>query len=250
MLLLKVLLLGGNRVNLTAWGTLDFLHLPALETLDLESCELKRIPRNIFSSLENLRVLNLSDNGITHIDVNLSRNVRTLILSRNKLSSLSQVMMDYLDDVAETHHISLDLSSNPLLCFCKEQKFVQWLKSTRVEFEHKDTTFCAHSTVSEIHPCEVDSTKLYLLCINFDTIISSLGSVLSAAALLAVAAVLYRKRWRFRFWIHMTHNWWKNERSQDQVYQRLDFTYDAFVAYSSHGKARTWVHTTLRKKLG
>ncbi len=34
---LKVLLLGGNRVNLTPWESLDFLHLPGLETLDLES---------------------------------------------------------------------------------------------------------------------------------------------------------------------------------------------------------------------
>ncbi len=246
---LKTLLLGGNKVNLTPWESLDFLHLPGLETLDLESCELKHVPQQSFSMLENLRVLNLSDNGITQFDANLTHNLRALILSRNNLGSLPQMMTDYLDTVAETHNISLDLSSNPLLCFCEEQKFVHWLKFTRVKFENKETTFCAHPTVSQIHPWDVDTTKLHLICINFDAIISSLGSAIGASALIAAVAVLYRKRWRIRFWIHATRNWWRNERPECQGYQRVNFTYDAFVAYSSHGEERTWVHTTLREKL-
>ncbi len=246
---LKVLLLGGNRVNLTAWESLDFLQLPGLESLDLEGCDLKGVPQKSFSRLKNLRTLNLSDNGITQFNARLSPDLRTLILSRNKLASLPQEMMDYLDVVAETHDVSLDLSSNPLICFCNEQKFVLWLQTTKVHFVNKGSTFCTHPTVSQIHPWDVDTTKLHLICINFDVIISSLGSAIGAAALIVVVAVLYRRRWRIRFWIHATRNWWRNERPERQGYQRLNFTYDAFVAYSSHGKERTWVHTTLREKL-
>ncbi len=103
--------------------------------------------------------------------------------------------------------------------------------------------------MSRVHPWDVDGAKLRLICINFDAIISSLGSAVGATALIGFAVALYKKRWRIRFWIHATQNWWRNQRLEVQGYERLNFKYDAFIAYSSHGEERTWVHTTLREKL-
>ncbi len=246
--MLKVLLLGGNRVDLNFWEDLDFLHTPSLESLDLERCAMHTIPEESFSGLQNLRYLNLSDNGIGTINIVLSRHLRMLDLSKNRIGSLSRVMTDNLDNIAD---VTLDLSQNPLRCFCDELRFVKWLKSTKVGFKNKHSTFCTHPRLSQVHPWEVDTEELYLICINFTAIISAISTALGVTAMIGAIAVLYKRRWRIRFWIHVAKESWRRKYSPgSNGYQRLrNFKYDAFVAYSSHGEERAWVHMTLREKL-
>ncbi len=248
--LLKVLLLGGNRMDLNSWNHLDFLKLRNLESLDLQSCQISSIPRDAFSRLDNLRVLNLSDNGIKELAIKLGPSMRRLILSRNDISSLAKFMRDYLDKLADDHDVAVDLSLNPLQCFCEELPFVRWMQSTHVRFENEHATFCAHPTSYRIHPWDVDVDALHLQCIQFDAIISSVSGGVVALLLVGVVVLLYRKRWRIRFWIHTARESWRKKHRRDPTgYERLNFTYDAFVAYSTHGAERRWVHTTLREKL-
>ncbi len=162
--MLKVLLLGGNRVDLGFWEDLDFLHMPNLESLDLEFCLIHIVPQNSFSLLQNLRYLNLSDNRIENININLSGHLRILNLSENRISSLPHTMTDNLDHIAKDHNVVLDLSQNPLRCFCDELRFVKWLKSTKAGFKNKHSTFCTHPRLSKVHPWEVNTDELYLIC--------------------------------------------------------------------------------------
>ncbi len=251
MPLLRVLLLGGNMANLTHWEQLDFLHISSLESLDLKSCLLDNIPPLAFSSLESLRYLNLSDNGLETVDLILSRHLRMLDLSQNKVSGLSHEMTDYLDNIAAEHNVTLDLSQNPLRCFCDELRFVNLLKSTKVSFKNKRFTFCTHPTLSKVHPWDVDTEELHLICINFNAIISSISSALGVSALIGAVLVIYKRRWRIRFWIHTARESWRRKHSPERLgYERArDFIYDAFVAYSGNGAERRWVHTTLRENL-
>ena len=249
--MLKILLLGNNRVELQFWEDLDFLHISRLESLDLEHCALNIIPENSFSGLDNLRYLNLSDNGIKKINITLGRHLRMLDLSRNEITSLPQVMTKYLDGMTVKHIVTLDLSQNPLRCFCDELKFVNWLKFTKVRFENKRSTFCTHPTLSRVNPWNVNTDELHLICINFNAIISAISSALGATGLIATILVIYKRRWRIRFWIHTARESWRRKHYPETIgYQRLQvFKYDAFVAYSSHGEERAWVHMTLREKL-
>ncbi len=251
MPLLKVLLLGGNLVDLSMWERLDFLHLPNLESLDLKRCLLGRIPPLAFSRLENLRYLNLSHNEIDAINISLGRHLRRLDLSENEITSLPQEMTAKLDHVAQDHSVSLDLSRNPLRCFCDEANFVNWLKSTKVTFENKQSTFCTHPTLSRVSPWDVDTEALHLLCIHFTAIISSISTAVGVSVLIGTLMILYKRRWRIRFWIYTAREMFRKKHSREtEGYHRLrDFKYDAFVAYSSHGDERSWVHMTLREKL-
>ncbi len=168
-----------------------------------------------------------------------------------EFSNLPQVMLDRLDNIAEDHNVTLDLSQNPLRCFCDELKFVNWLKSTKVRFKNKHLTFCTHPTLSRVNPWNVNTEELHLICINSNAIISAISSAVGATALIGVIAVLYKCRWRIRFWMHTARESWRRKHNPENMgYERhQDFKYNAFVAYSSHGEERAWVHMTLREKL-
>ncbi len=89
------------------------------------------------------------------------------------------------------------------------------------------------------------------MCINRNAIISAISSALGAAALVGVIAVLYKLRWRIRFWMHTAKESWRRKHNPENIgFEQIpNFKYDAFVAYSSHGKERALVHMTLGEKL-
>ncbi len=97
---------------------------------------------------------------------------------------------------------------------------------------------------------DVDLVQFHRMCIHFDTIISSVSSSLGVALAVGVCYLIYKRRWRFRYWMHVANEAIRRRHARNP-YNNLanDFIYDAFVAYSSHGEERPWVHTTLREEL-
>ncbi len=79
---------------------------------------------------------------------------------------------------------------------------------------------------------------------------SSIFSSLGVGLIIGVGLFIYKRRWRLRYWMHVPKEALRRKHA-NETYQRMenDFVYDAFVAYSSHGEERPWVHTTLREKL-
>ena len=69
---LEVLLLGNNNISIVAHSDLDFLHLGNLSVLDLENCDIYRMPVNTLQLLRKLEILNLSRNALTEFDVNIT----------------------------------------------------------------------------------------------------------------------------------------------------------------------------------
>ncbi len=252
MPLLRILLLDRNSVDLSHWEQLDFLDRPNLERLDVQSCGIQDIPLKAFSRLKKLRSLSLGDNKLSQFvaDLTNNRHLAYLNLSGNDINSLAASVTNYFDSLSEDHDVTLDLSRNSLSCFCAQETFVRWMKSTKVRFENKNSTFCTHPTMSRVHPWDVDAGELHRLCIHFDAIISSITTAVGVAFVIGTLVLIYKRRWRIRFWIHAAReSWRKKGEHETQGYSRLEFTYDAFVAYSSHGEERAWVHMMLREKL-
>ncbi len=247
---LEVLLLAKNNLSTIAFSTrFDFLRLQSLIVLDLENCEISSVPTSSLSSLINLEILNLSMNSLTKFDVDLSNltHLRLLNLSGNQISTLTKHTRNHLDTLK---WVVLDVSVNPLRCFCDDIEFIRWLHSSSVKFVHKDATVCSHPTLSIISPWKVDVDALERYCLHFDAIISSAISGAGVALVVTAILVLYKSRWRIRYWLYAVRESWKRQRAGER-YPLLakHYTYDAFVAYSSNGEERSWVHTTLREKL-
>ncbi len=82
----------------------------------------------------------------------------------------------------------------------------------------------------------------------FDVIISSIFSSFGVALVIGVGFHIYKRR--LRYWMHILNEALQRKQA-NETYNELDgnFGYDAFVAYSSHGEERPWVHRTLREKL-
>ena len=84
------------------------------------------------------------------------------------------------------------------------------------------------------------------ICIRFDIIMSSIFSGFGVALVIGVRFLLYKRRWRLRYGIHVTKETLRRKQADEAPHR---FVFDAFVVYSSHGEERPWVHTTLREKL-
>ncbi len=244
---LKVLLLGNNDIKLQ--GDLDFLLLGNLTVLDLENCRIDHMPVNSLTMLRRLEILNLSRNMLSEFEVNIANlgNLKLLNLSNNDIRTLGEYLRRQLD----TQDATLDISGNPLSCYCDNIDFVQWLQSTSIQFVRKDVTKCSHPTLQLVSPWKVDVNALHRACIHFDAIMSSVGSASGMALVITAIFVLYKRRWRIRYWLYAAKESWRQRREQGEGLPLLtkEYTYDAFVAYSSHGEERSWVHTTLREKL-
>ncbi len=246
---LEVLLLGRNNLSRIAYTEFDFLHRSSLRVLDLENCDIDHIPHNGLSLLRNLEVLNISMNRITEFDVDVSnmKYLRLLNLSGNQISTLGKRSRRQLQKLGAP---VLDLSGNPLRCFCEDIQFVQWLQSNHKQFTRKEVTVCAHPTLSPVSPWKVNVAALRRYCIHFDAIISATVSGLVVGLAATAIVVVYKRRWRIRYWLYAVKESWRQRRQGERSPLLTEhYTYDAFVAYSSHGEERSWVHTTLREKL-
>ncbi len=115
----------------------------------------------------------------------------------------------------------------------------------------KNATKSSYPTIPVVSPWDVDVNALYRECLHFDAIMSSVGSSLGMALVITAILVLYKRQWRIRYWLYAAKESCRERRDQGERTPLLtkDYTYDAFVNYSSHGKEISWVHTTLREKL-
>ncbi len=78
---------------------------------------------------------------------------------------------------------------------------------------------------------------------------------ISMAIPLVIIFVLYETHWiwKIRYWLYVAKESYRQRRGRGAgtsvpTEEHL-YIYDAFVAYSSNGEERSWVHTTLREKL-
>ena len=96
-----------------------------------------------FSNLQELQHLNLSGNRLKefHVELQTLKELRFLNLSRNKLDTLTLATRSQLDAVATDGNVHVDISGNPLHCYCYIG-FVMWIHTTRVKFVNTDDTVC------------------------------------------------------------------------------------------------------------
>ena len=249
---LEVLLLGQNFIRLEFPEKMDFLQISTLRSLDMQGCRVMLMPHNSLLRLRNLENLNVSQNNLEDFNVSISalENLRHLNLSNNLLKNLDEEIRQSLDALAESNNVTLDLSLNPLECSCSDVAFTRWLKTTKVRLSRPSITTCIAPFQGKVSIQNIDLEQYHRICIHFDAIISSILSSLVVVLVIGVGCVIYKRRWRLRYWMHVLNEALRQKQA-NETYNELDgnFVYDAFVAYSSHGEERSWVHTTLREKL-
>ena len=256
---LEVAVLRGNVVS---FGTGEprselFRHNPRLKVLDLSACEIENIPRSELRKLVQLREIDVSSNKLKTFDLDLGRltHLERLNLSDNVISYLPQTVTDNLDRLTSIGTvITLDLSKNPLICQCPTLEFIQWIQTTKVVFATKELLTCstggAQGLVSVFH---IDVMSLRYSCMHLHEILAIVLSFVALVTVMTLVYYIYKKRWTIRYLMHTAGEAWRKRiKMKDARRNGLgtqQYVYDAFVAYSTHGRERTWVHTTFREKL-
>ena len=134
-----------------------FDHLSRLRELDLSENQLTSIPQNLFRSLKHLRTLKLSFNRFAqniNLNLNHSRNLDLLDLSRNKFVELTELKIQgYIREI--------DMSENAILSWEDTNSY----KS--VEKVHEITTKCLNLSYNSITSISEDMKKVFS---NFEAV--------------------------------------------------------------------------------
>ncbi len=198
-----------------------------------------------FGGNPNLRVLNITECICDLPDITKLTKLEYLDLRHNNLWELSTITTTFLDSLQKQRNVSVDLSQNPLSCYCDSQEFFSWMRSTKVVFLRKSEMKCRHPVMGQVSPWDIDQVEFRRHCSNFRLILTTTVTVSVSICFVLILVLIFRKRWTIRYWLHAARASWNQKQCSNTSYR-----FDAFVAYCTQDvEERKWVHLTLTPKL-
>ena len=143
-----------------------FLNVTLLKELHLSNAFITYIPHAEFSSLNNLEILNLSNNGLEIVTFNMEilSSLKHLDLSQNRFNTFTENITQIIDSMKRRHVLEIDLSHNDLQCDCASIAFIRWIKNTPVHFKNKDTYTCRNQEHKLVLLSDIRLTELTYHC--------------------------------------------------------------------------------------
>ena len=257
-----------------------FSGVPKLEVLLLGSSRIKNVSlffesnlTRIFENNINLQFLDLSDLGLStlHNNVLKHQKLKTLILSKNKLSSIDNgtfnlTSLDHLDlsynyfraipinliiemrqsiKTKTSNKTFLNLSHNPFFCDCHSITNINIMLHSRVIIQDLNVSNgrlqCimsdrkSYSFPEALNILQAQCRRSNTMYLKFLEIVYPL-----VLCIISTMSCLYRYRWKMKYFFYRILEI-VGFKKPDEF--REDFAFDAFVAYS--GKDENWVRTQL-----
>nr|QNQ79671.1 toll-like receptor [Anadara sativa] len=239
---LKTLII--NSVNLDKlfdkpMGLRLFSILKYIEKIEMTKNHVNNIPTLVFRGLLKLQHINLSQNALEEFPEALLsvKSIRTLDLSDNKLTTLSQAAISWLENAArENGNITVYLKGNLLSCKCENSKFIEWLFSTKVKFDNMKNYSCllGGGEISNTIFVNEHFSDVFINCVStFWLVFSVVFSALMLFTLIA-SVIAFRFRWRISYFFH------RYLRQDIQLLDMSEYVYDAFVAYPADDYQWIW----------
>lgn len=215
--------------------------LSKLKVLDMSYNKITNLHTQVFSGLVHLERLIIANNMLNEFSVDLSKSrcLNYLDLSGNKLTILSEALMDYLDSVTKEkcnaeRNVKLMLPKNSLECSCVDLPFLKWISISRVHVYMENFDGCRiHGKKYRFHTA--DDFKYVVKILEHDvcnkklwvTYLIGAGSLLVGLALSAVFCLaIYRNRWKLRYLYYS-----RNRRYHHLGFEHL-FANDAMISYA------------------
>ncbi|KAL4229388.1 hypothetical protein ACF0H5_012427 [Mactra antiquata] len=234
---LSLFVFGMNELSASSLNGL-FAPLQRLKNLTCFACGITLSPSVFIENMTELIKLDLAKNSIQAItdnSISSKRDLKYLIMNRNKIVQLSPTnlpleLLNQLDRI--------DFSRNPFLCDCQLKWFIEWLTTTDIDkIKHAKQYICAgperHFGKSLFN---VEFT--YFECHPWHTLmwVSIIGS--SSLLVILISVIVYHNRWNIKHLIHQH----RMRRNYIQI-EGNDYSYDAFVSYNH--KDSDWVRDKL-----
>ena len=217
-----------------------FKNLEGLRILNMSACWIEKLPQKAFIHLCSLEHLDLSYNMLENIDFQFHqmKNLATLQLRQNKISTLPLNLLEQMKDLNESSGktVSIDLSGNNIDAEdCKNLEFLSWILQHPMYFYNIDTySFYKtnhypvsfqelNKTFSEIQKGCQTYTVLIILASMFKTTIVSF----------IIGGMIYRYRWRLRYFYYMTKAKYRGYVPVMNTDNETASEYDIFISYST-----------------
>ena len=227
-----------------------FQYTPNLVYLELAKNGITSLNVELFQNLENLRVLNLSNNFIYNIDCNLTAltSLEYAALSDNLFEKLPWKIITILKRNVNLKNISatLDISWNPFRCTCPFLLDLLALYKLKITILHLNSTegqlTCVLPNGTSIPFVQAVHKEILSFCGNL-TLLHSVWPLFHLCLILVIISSLsYGYRWKIKYtWHTLLTSFYKQE------YNRNDFRFDAFVSYCTQDE--NWVVPKIIVKL-
>ena len=216
-----------------------------LEKLILRSAKVTHIPVNVFNSLHSLVTLDLSRNHLTSVSFNISSmtSLRHINLAHNGIPTLPVTFTKTLDNIAQKHTVSVDLSHNRLQCGCNNSEFVSWVKTTNVTLAGIDRYTCVGQQGIATLLDHIDIQKFSTSCTSSGKLYTTIGVISGLILLIITVAgvIIYYKKNRSKSRHQKSSSYATATDGVEPV--KLNCIYDGFVVYADED--RQWVHNKL-----
>ncbi|KAL4241120.1 toll-like receptor 4 [Mactra antiquata] len=253
---LRDLYLDNNQLGMTIMEDTQcetFSRQRNLEILTLDQTEIKELPYLIFDNLVSMRNLSISRNSMEIFNVKLSSmsKLRHLDLSSNEIVDISPENRMTLDQIATDNDMYLDLSDNIMLCQCEYIDFITWLATTRVIILGRNDLKCRYSNNTIVNLANIDEI-VYLLkyeCSALTVVITCVSFFVISTTLSFSFAVIYQKRWQFRYLYYMGRNNLNLYHPLEETEIEVDT--DVYISFETHFQLTENVdlHTFIRDTL-
>ena len=223
----------------------DFLafvkNFPTVKVFDASYNVIRFLPDDpdIFEAAINLRVLIVSNNKLSSLKpANLSKliSLELLDLSYNKFHTISEttrLMLGDIDEQRNSSHLSLNLLGNPLSCTCKDLQFIEWLTVTEINIVNRDKYTCTYKDGTLVKMSNQLFYDLESECNDNVWLIASFTSVVVYYLLVTIATIWYRFRHHFRdLFLKMRM---RRERLNALLGRNEEYKYDAFISCTREG---------------
>ncbi|XP_074659175.1 toll-like receptor 2 [Tubulanus polymorphus] len=220
--------------------------VPSVEVLDLSSNGIRHLDINAFEAILNLKFLRLKYNRLSTIQPGLLKpltNLRVLNLASNQLKTFDP------DEIINLRHfISISLLGNTFECDCQLRKLRNWLKELgsrrtkkhyfydfRAEKQHNHTTIkLVCTSPKKLSGVAIADFQLHWIeCDNHKDIIISFSTLCVAAIIMAIGRIVAKKKWQIYYWWMVKINRFLPKLLRIATVSRSDdMKFDGFLSHS------------------
>ncbi|KAH9499014.1 hypothetical protein Btru_004219 [Bulinus truncatus] len=212
-------------------NTLVFSSLTNLRILDLSSNSIRTLHTEMFINLTELRHLYLTDNilKIFNVDISSIWKLKTLDISKTRISQIPKDTRLFIDQLGK--NITINMAKCDISCECENLPFLSWMiKSDAFDksFLNYQCVFSEDSTWKTIQDGYNSTVEmLQRKCTPHAILFFLVGSSTVVVFFILLSGIVYRFRWKIRYLYYAAYLHYKKSPEKDGV----SFKYDAFVSY-------------------
>ena len=227
----------GPRLALDITGSL-FKSLQNMRLLNFSNNWIDFLPENVFIYLTTLETLDLSFNRIQNVTFILSSMTKLteVYLKENKISSIPMKVLKHLESNAQRtgKNITIDLSGNEITVSCSNIDFLTWMMEHDHYFKNIHTYKFRKDGGSSVSYQNMVSSldRLQKGCKTYTLLICLSVAIITSFVGIIIGGLCYRFRWRLRYFYYMTKAKYLGYLPLRNNELQKIYPYDAFISYA------------------